>query len=109
MGPITCRSRLLFSLALTGEYGPLPLSQCAWFYTSGNILATTCSTYSLPWSCLSVYFRLGSSLGKELRYISVYVLAYIPVRHDCVQLIIVYPGTRMCDMHLPWYAHACYK
>jgi hypothetical protein len=33
-----------FPLALTGEYGALPLSQCAWFYASGNILATTCSS-----------------------------------------------------------------
>jgi hypothetical protein len=40
----SCWSRLLFSLALTGEYGALPLSQCAWFYASGNILATTCSS-----------------------------------------------------------------
>ena len=24
---------------------------------------------------------LGSSLGKELRYISIYILAYIPIRH----------------------------
>jgi hypothetical protein len=39
-------------LSTTGEYGALPLSQCAWFYASGNILATTCSYYSLPWSCL---------------------------------------------------------
>ena len=36
------------SLSTTGEYGTLPLSQCAWFYASGNILATTCSSYSLP-------------------------------------------------------------
>ena len=36
------------SLSTSGEYGALPLSQCAWFYTSGNILATTCSSYSLP-------------------------------------------------------------
>ena len=36
------------SLSTAGEYGALPLSQCAWFYTSGNILATTCSSYSLP-------------------------------------------------------------
>ena len=36
------------SLSTIGEYGTLPLSQCAWFYASGNILATTCSPYSLP-------------------------------------------------------------
>ena len=36
------------SLSTTGEYGALPLSQCAWFYATGNILATTCSPYSLP-------------------------------------------------------------
>ena len=36
------------SLSTTGEYGALLLSQYAWFYTSGNILATTCSYYSLP-------------------------------------------------------------
>jgi hypothetical protein len=58
---------------------------------------------------LKYLLMLGSSLDKELRYICNYVLAYIPVRCGCVQLIIVYPGMHMCDMHLPWYAHACYK
>ena len=43
MDAAPCWSRQLFPFSTTGEYGALPLSQCAGFYTSGNILATTCS------------------------------------------------------------------
>jgi hypothetical protein len=58
LGPHMCAllKQAAIFLSTTGEYGTLPLSQCAWFYASGNILATTCSPYSLPWSCLSIYF-----------------------------------------------------
>ena len=39
-------------------------------YASGNILATTCNTLLFTWSQLA-YLARGSSLSKELRYISI--------------------------------------
>ena len=43
--------------------------------------------YSLPGVSLSVYFSWGSSLVKELKYISVSTTAYILVRMVCAQVI----------------------
>ena len=44
-----------------------------------------------------MYFSWGSSLGKELKYISIYPTAYI---HTCKD------GLCASDMDLPGHAHA---
>ena len=44
-----------------------------------------------------MYFSWGSSLGKELKYISVYPTAYMYTCED---------GLCAGDIDLPWHAHA---
>ena len=63
--------------------------------------------HSLPGVSLNVYFSWGSSLGKELKYISISTTAYILVRMVCAQVIYVdLPGHAHVLPGVTW-GHTC--